>query len=111
MKKVTRILTLLAVVSLSAFTKAKAQVDIGVNLQLNRPAEYERNERVHPPRPSANHIWVAEEWTTVGGKYVYAPGHWVLPPRRGAYWIKGYWQHRRRGGRGYFWVPGHWSGQ
>jgi len=106
MKKITRICVVLGVVSLSAFTKAKAQ-EIGINVQLGRPAAYERNERFHPNRPSGRHVWVAEEWTWRGGRYVYVPGRWALPPREGGVWVAGHWaprQHRP----GYIWLPGHW---
>jgi hypothetical protein len=109
MKKITRIFVLLAVVSLSAFTRAKAQVDIGVNLQLNRPAQYENNERVHPARPSNAHVWVAEEWQWNGGRYAYRPGYWSVPPRAHAVWIPGSWRHRLYGRQGYRWKAGFWK--
>ena len=110
MKKITKILFVLAVVSLSAFTKAKAQVDIGVNLQLHRPAQYEDNERFHPNRPSPRHVWVAEEWDLAGGQtYKYKPGYWALPPRtRRSLGVAGHWI-RREHHAGYIWNPGHWS--
>jgi hypothetical protein len=107
MKKITKILFVFAVVTLAAFTKANAQVDIGVNLRLNRPAAYENNERVHPNRPSARHVWVAEEWVWEGGRYTYKPGYWALPPRDRAVWIKGQWV-KREYRAGYKWTPGHW---
>ncbi|HWZ02872.1 MAG TPA: hypothetical protein VNX40_04620 [Mucilaginibacter sp.] len=110
MKKITRIFTVMAVVSVAAFTQAKAQVDIGVNLQLNRPAAYERNERERPGRPSPRHVWVNEEWTWNGqaNKYIYHPGYWMVPPRDGDVWVPGHW--KRRGYQpGYKWVPGHWK--
>jgi len=109
MKKITRIFTVLAVVSVSAFTQAKAQVDIGVNLQLNRPAAYERNEREHPRRPSAAHMWVAEEWRWNPGirNYEYVPGRWAIPPRPGLVWVRGHWV-KRTYHPGYRWVPGQW---
>jgi hypothetical protein len=107
MKKFSRFLILLAIVSLSALTKAKAQ-EIGVNVRLNRPHEYERNERFHPRRPSARHVWVNEEWVANGGRYVYRPGYWSLPPRDRAHWVPGHWQKRDHG-PGFRWVPGHWN--
>jgi hypothetical protein len=102
MKKITRILLLLAVASLFAITNAQAQIVI--RARLSAPVT------VRPARPSAGHIWVNDEWVVQGGTYVHRDGYWALPPRPGSTWIKGYWQHRRRGGEGYFWVPGHWSG-
>jgi hypothetical protein len=107
MKSISKILMLSAVVSLSAFTKAESQ-GISVKLQLTRPARYEENERHHPPAPSPNHIWVAEEWVGNGrGGYDYRPGYWVLPPKE--QWVPGYWNKRHHGLPGYVWVPGHWA--
>ena len=108
MKKITKILLVAGVASLTAFTTAKAQVDIGVNLRMHRPANYEHNERFHPNRPSPRHRWVAEEWVWRGGTYVYTPGYWALPPRPNAYWVPGHWT-RRTYHPGYRWVPGHWQ--
>jgi YXWGXW repeat-containing protein len=103
MKKISRILVLIAVVSLFAVTKSKAQLSI--NLQLRRPAQYEDNERNHPNQPSANHVWIAEEWVPNNhGSYDYKPGFWALPPR--VIWIAGHWTQVQRG---YIWIPGHWK--
>jgi len=102
MKKITRLLILLSAVSLFAITNVRAQ--IVVRARLSAPA------RARPARPSARHVWVEGEWVGRGATYVHKDGYWAMPPRPGSYWIKGYWQHRRRGGVGYFWVPGHWSG-
>jgi len=107
MKKISRTFIVLAVLSLSAFTKAKAQ-EIGISLEIgHRPPAYEANERHHPPRPSARHIWVAEEWKWQEGKYAYVPGYWALPPRDGAVWVAGRW-YKRPYHPGYKWIPGHW---
>jgi hypothetical protein len=107
MKKITRIVIVLSVVSLSAVTKSKAQVEFGVSVQLNRPAAYEVNERTHPHRPSARHIWVAEEWAPSGNTYVYRPGHWELPPAGRRDWVAGHWAKRQHA-PGVRWVAGHW---
>jgi len=94
----------MAVMSLFTVTKSKAQLSI--SLQLTRPPQYENNERVHPNRPSPNHIWINEEWTPNGsGSYNYVPGHWDLPPDRK--WIAGHWGPGPSGG--YVWVPGFWA--
>jgi WXXGXW repeat (2 copies) len=55
--------------------------------------------------PSADHVWIGEEWEPRGGAYAHVGGHWALPPHRGMLWIGGHWS-RRRGG--WFWIPGHW---
>ncbi|HZY36695.1 MAG TPA: hypothetical protein VFE53_08615 [Mucilaginibacter sp.] len=106
MKKITRILILVAVVSVAALTKAKAQVDIGVSLQLQRPHQYDANEMNHPNRPSPNHVWLAEEWVPNGhGGYTYQPGAWSLPPQ--LVYNKGHWQQQANGR--YTWVSGRWG--
>jgi len=104
MKKILKIFVLVAVVSLFAVTKSKAQISLSV--QLTRPPQYENNERMHPNRPSPNHVWVAEEWVSNGnGGYNYKPGYWELPPR--IYWLAGHW-YTPPGGSGYVWSPGQW---
>jgi len=106
MKKINKVLLLSGILFLSAMASVNAQ-SIGVRVQMRRPAEYERNEREHPNRPSARHVWVSEEWHMQGGRYVYAPGRWAMPEREGQQWVPGHWaprQHRR----GYIWLPGHW---
>jgi len=101
MKRILRILVLMTVVSLFAATKSRAQLSIRV--QLNRPPQYEANERDHPHRPSPNHIWVHEEWVQQGNQYVYQPGYWALPPKID--WNPGHWVQQNGGN---VWVPGHW---
>jgi len=107
MKKITRILTLLSLISVFAITESKAQ-DIYVSARMNRPSRYEGWERHHPRRPSARHVWVAEEWNARGNSYAYAHGYWAVPPRNGAYWVAGHW--KKRGYKpGYYWARGHWG--
>lgn len=60
---------------------------------------------VRPAAPSAAHVWIAEEWEPRGGAYVFAGGHWVVPPHPGWIWIPGHWKHRRYGD---VWIRGHW---
>ena len=100
MKKITRILMLLAVASLFAVANSNAQ--IVVKIRPNRPGPA---VVVRGARPSPRHVWVGEEWTPSGNTYVYAPGHWVEPPHRGGVWIAGHWANRRGGS---VWVAGHW---
>jgi hypothetical protein len=104
MKKITKILVLVAMVSLFAVSKSKAQ--ISVQLQLTRPPQYENNERLRPNRPSPNHVWISEEWVPNGnGGYNYQPGHWVQLPKE--QWIQGHWVPAQGGG--YTWLPGFWQ--
>ncbi|HZQ50952.1 MAG TPA: YXWGXW repeat-containing protein [Bryobacteraceae bacterium] len=62
----------------------------------------------HPPvRPGPNFIWIRGFYRWDGARYVWVPGHWVVPPRRHTVWVDGHWVHRRGG---WFWVEGHWRG-
>jgi len=107
MKKITKILALLTLVLMFTLTKSRAQ-EIGVTLQLSRPPQYEQNETVHPPRPTPNNMWVAEEWAFRYGKWVYVPGRWAIPPSPGTYWERGKWRRTNNGT--YVWSKGHWRG-
>jgi len=73
MKKIIRILMLLSIVSLFAVTNTKAQ-EIVVGVRPVHPRLIRRTFR-----PSPRHVWVSEEWTPVGGTYVYHAGYWALP--------------------------------
>jgi len=99
MKKITKVLFLAGALSVFAVTQSHAQ-RVFINV---RPAEPVRV--APPPAPSRNHIWVEGEWEERGGRYVYKPGYWVVPPHRHARWAPGHWRHFH-GGWG--WVPGHW---
>lgn len=99
MKKFVKILFLAGALTMFGAAKSNAQsIYIGV-----RPAEPARI--APPPAPSPNHVWVEGEWEARGGRYVYKPGYWVLPPRPHARWVRGHWRHYRGG---WAWIPGHW---
>jgi len=61
---------------------------------------------VIPARPSPRHLWIRGYWRHEPHGYVWVPGRWVLPPRRGASWVEPRWEVR---GGGYFFVEGHWN--
>jgi hypothetical protein len=103
MKKLSKILFLSLAVSLFVAASSQAQVSVYVGVRPVRPRGV---VVVRPPRPTPNHVWVAEEWTPGGGSYAYHAGYWAVPPRPGAVWIAGHWRHGRRG---YFWIGGHWA--
>ena len=54
--------------------------------------------------PGPDYVWVGGVWTW-NGAWVWAPGHYLLPPHPGAIWVGGGWQAR---GRGWAWVGGRW---
>ena len=55
--------------------------------------------------PRVGMVGVPGYYTWLRGKYLWAPGRWVVPPRRGAIWIPPKW-NRHRGG--YAFVEGRW---
>jgi hypothetical protein len=48
--------------------------------------------------PGPGYVWVGGEWVW-NGRWVWAPGHWVIGPRPGAVWVGGVWVHDRYGWR------------
>jgi len=56
------------------------------------------------PAPSPGYVWIQGHWAW-NGRWVWAPGYWVLPPHPHAYWVPGHW---RRHPGGWAWVPGYW---
>lgn len=60
-----------------------------------------------PARPYGHPDWAwrhgYHRWD--GARYVWVPGAYAAPPRRGAVWVDGRWVHR---GGGYVWVDGRW---
>ncbi len=74
---------------------------IFVNIRPSRPAMV-----VHrPPAPARGHVWVEEDWVPQGGSYVWHGGYWAAPPRPGAVYIAGHWNHSRKG---HVWIAGSW---
>ncbi|MCA9668495.1 MAG: YXWGXW repeat-containing protein, partial [Myxococcales bacterium] len=59
-----------------------------------------------PPAPFADGFWVSGYWNWTGGTYIWVPGSWQRPPRRGLYWYPG--GYVRRDNR-YQYVPGRWA--
>jgi len=65
-----------------------------------------------PPRygvvgvaPGPGYVWADGFWDLHGRDWVWAPGRWVRPPRRGAVWARPEW--RQEGGRWRF-RRGYW---
>jgi len=100
MKKITRVLMLLAITSLFAVANSSAQIVVRIRPHRPGPAVI---VRTRPPSP--RHVWVGEEWTPNGRAYAYHPGYWALPPHDGGVWIAGHWANRPGGS---IWIAGHW---
>jgi hypothetical protein len=60
---------------------------------------------VRPVAPSPRHVWIDGYHRWDGRRYVWTPGRWAMPPRRGGVWVPGHWD-RRPGG--YIWIGGRW---
>ncbi len=69
------------------------------------PPEPRQEVIIEHDRPSARHVWVVGCWRHDGRAYVWAPGHWELPPRGMSVWIAP--RYERRGG-GYVMIDGFW---
>ena len=72
--------------------------------------------RVPPPRPPTHaraigrppqpgFVWTAGYHRWNGRRYVWVPGRWVRPPRRGAVWVAPRWNRR---GNGWTFRAGYW---
>lgn len=76
----------------------------GTTIVVTSPPPPPRREyRTH--RPGRGYVWVSGHWTHRHGRYVWAPGYWVLPPRGHRHWIGPRWE--RRGGT-YIYIEGRW---
>ncbi len=60
-----------------------------------------------PPAPGPEYVWVRGyyKWDPDARAYVWAPGHWVVPPQGYHEWVPGHWAD---GDGGWVWVEGHW---
>jgi hypothetical protein len=83
-----------------AVSLAQAQVSIRIG-----PPPPPRE--VIPVRPYGHPDWAwrpgYQRWD--GARYVWMPGAYVAPPRRGARWVPGTWRNTPRG---YVWTEGRW---
>ncbi len=61
-------------------------------------------ERPGPPL-HAGWVWVPGYYRWSGARYIWVPGRWVNPPRRGVVWVPGRWVPRSGG---YVYVAGYW---
>jgi|SRR6266567_2054198 len=54
--------------------------------------------------PGPGYVWVPGYYAW-HGRWVWAPGGWVVRPHPHAVWVAGRWHHR---GHSYVWIGGHW---
>lgn len=57
--------------------------------------------------PSPGHVWIGGFHRWDGAAYVWVPGRYELPPRRGQHWVAGHWAHHKV--HGHYWVEGRWK--
>ena len=83
-------------------TTGLAQAQVSIRIGPPPPPR-----EVIPVRPYGHSDWAwragYHRWD--GGRYVWVPGAYIAPPRRGAYWAPGRWRNTPRG---YVWVEGRW---
>ncbi|HKV04123.1 MAG TPA: YXWGXW repeat-containing protein [Candidatus Acidoferrales bacterium] len=93
----------LAFGSLSLTAESRAQVAVGVSVQIAPPAlpVYEQ-----PICPEPDYIWVPGYWAYGPDGYFWVPGTWVEPPEVGLLWTPGYWAWEDDF---YVWHPGYWG--
>ena len=100
MKNLVRMM-LISVVLL-AWKPLAAQVSVGITIGQPPPPP---PERVLPPSPGPEFIWVEGYWYPVKKKYKWHPGYWTQAPYPGAHWVvpryergeffDGYWEGDR----------------
>lgn len=87
---------------LLAFTLMPAASFAQVMIRIGPPPPvYERRG----PPPGEGYIWQDGYHRYEGGQYVWTPGRYQQPPRRGQHWVAHHWVHRHGE---YVMVEGHW---
>lgn len=79
-------------------------LEIRIGRQAPPRIRHERRTR----RPDRNAVWIRGFWHWEGDNWVWIPGRWATPDRRGVRWV-GPRYVREYGG--YRYIPGHWSNQ
>jgi hypothetical protein len=62
---------------------------------------------VEQPRSSSDQVWVAGYWAWRDNRYEWVAGHWEVPPRTDAVWVKP--RHERVGDGSYRFYEGSWN--
>ena len=93
---------------------ARAQADAVRQSAADEPEYVEADEapaipaalpEVRPAAPSRSHVWIGGHHTRRGGRWVWVPGHYALPPRADVVWVPGHWVASLHG---YVWISGAW---
>jgi hypothetical protein len=94
---------LLLLAALGASSLARAELAVGVSVQIAPPL---LPVYVQPPIPQPGYIWTPGYWAYGPYGYYWVPGTWVLPPTVGVLWTPGYWGWS---GGFYAWHGGYWG--
>jgi len=94
---------LLAVGLLAIPVQSRAQVAVGISVQIG-PPELPIYEQ--PLCPGEGYIWTPGYWAWDGDGYYWVPGTWVLVPEVGFFWTPGYWAWD---GSGFIFYEGYWG--
>src|SRR5258708_7688844 len=104
--RIARLITFVvaAVLALTIPVQSRAQVAVGISVQIGPPAlpVYEQ-----PICPGEGYIWTPGYWAYGDDDYYWVPGTWVLAPV-GMLWTPGYWAWQDGS---YAWYPGYWGPQ
>jgi WXXGXW repeat (2 copies) len=74
---------------LSAFPSARAQIALGISIDVAPPPLPVYDQ---PPMPATGYIWTPGYWAWDDNTgYYWVPGTWVMPPQPELLWTPGYW--------------------
>jgi hypothetical protein len=95
--------TLLALGLLAVVPAARAEVAVGVSINVAPPPI---PVYAQPPLPGPGYMWTPGYWAWGPSGYYWVPGTWVMPPAVGLLWTPGYWGWRDGL---YVWNAGYWG--
>ena len=89
MRAIGTLMLSLLICCLFAFSPARAQIAIGISIDVAPPPLPVYDQ---PPIPAPGYIWTPGYWAWDDDTgYYWVPGTWVLPPEPALLWTPGYW--------------------
>jgi hypothetical protein len=89
MRAIGTLMLSLLICCLFAFSPARAQIAIGISIDVAPPPLPVYDQ---PPIPEVGYIWTPGYWAWDDDTgYYWVPGTWVLPPEPALLWTPGYW--------------------
>ena len=98
----TKLLTLVLLAAGSLCAATRVAIGVGIGVPGYYPPPPPVAAYAAPAYPGPGYSWVAGYWYPGGGRYLWRPGYWAVPPYAGAYWVA----PRYYGGRYY---AGYWG--